>query len=500
MVKITLIGSIPWQLGAAHGRHTDEGLAVGREDQEMLSDDLEIPQPSAQAQPESTTSAAEGDWVPSPGYANYIFWLMFCINLINYMDRWVFSLLTPLIQTDRVFCAPHSQAHYCINDFQTGLLGSCFLLVYAIGALPLGVIADRMKRKNVIAAGVALWSAATMLTAFVHGFFGLLMTRAWLGIGEASYNPAGISLLSSYFPGKRRAQILSRWAAGALAGFALGVVVGGAVAYMTHRWRLAFIFTGPPGLLLAFLMWKAREPLRHAADEGGDEHDIRQLGNGLRPILAQMRNLLGIRTLLVCIIVQALGFFVIAPSAIFFSPLLSRNYHLKLPAIGGAALLLALASIIGALAGGHLADRLTRRYAGGRLMAAGLGFLLAAPAMVLALVSANIWMFIPFFILTGALLNIYNGPLNAAIQDAVPPALRASAVALAFMLAHLCGDLAAPSVVGGISYLLDPVHQAKLAEAMLITGPGALVIAGVIGIWGSRFMSRDHQRASGALA
>jgi MFS family permease len=480
--------------------HTDEGLAVGGEDQATFTGHLERAVSSAQTRPENTTSAADGDWSPSPGYANYVFWLMFCINLINYVDRWVFSLLTPLIQTDRVFCAPHSQAHYCINDFQTGLLGSCFLLVYAVGALPLGVLADRMKRKNVIAAGVAVWSAATMLTAFVGGFFSLLLTRALLGIGEASYNPAGISLLSSYFPGKRRAQILSRWAAGALAGFAVGVVVGGAIGYMTHQWRLAFLFAGPPGLILAFLMWKTREPLRHAADESGDEQDIRQPGEGLRPILAQMRNLLRIRTLLICIVVQAIASFVIAPSAIFFSPLLARNYHLKLPAIGGAAILLAIASIIGALAGGQLADRLSRRYPGGRLIAGGVGFLLAAPAMVLALVSPHIWLFIPFFLLTGAMLNMYSGPLNAAIQDAVPPAQRASAVALAFMLAHLFGDLAAPSIVGGISYLLDPVHQAKLAQALLIAGPGALVIAGVIGIWGSRFLARDRQRASGVLS
>jgi MFS family permease len=477
-------------------RHTDEGLAIGQESWEIPHGDQEAQASPGLPEDQDTTSA--GAWSPSPGYATYIFWLMFGINLMNYLDRWVFSLLLPFIQTDRVFCAPGSHLRYCINDFQTGLLGSAFLLIYAIGALPIGVLADRVKRKDVIAVGVALWSAATVLTAFVHSFFGLLMTRAWLGIGEASYTPAGISLLSSYFPGKRRAQILSRWAAGALVGFALGIVCGGFIAYKTHNWRLAFIFTGPPGLLLAFLMWRSREPQRRAADEAANEHDMRQLGTGLRPILAQIRNLLRIRTLVVCIIVQALGFFVITPSAIFFSPLLARHFHLRLPAIGGAALLLALASIAGTLAGGRLADWLSRRYAGGRLIAAGLGFLLAAPSMVLALVSPNIWVFLPFFMLTGALLNIYNGPLNAAIQDTVPPAVRASAVALAFMLAHVCGDLAAPSVVGALSYLLDPIHEAKLAQAMLIAGPGVLIIAGVIGIWGSRFLARERQLAQSA--
>lgn len=452
------------------------------------------------AQAESETSAASA-WAYARSYGRYIFWLMFCINLMNYVDRWVFSLLLPLIQTDQSFCRRGVHATFCINDFQTGLLSSSFLLIYAVGALPLGLLADRIKRKDVIAAGVALWSAATLLTAFVHSFFGLLATRAWLGIGEASYTPAGTSLLSSYFPGKRRAQILSRWAAGALVGFAVGILVGGLVAQITHSWRLAFFFIGPPGLFLAFLMWKTREPPRQAEDEGLGEsgpHGYHP-GGGLRSILAQIRSLLRIRTLVICVIIQALGLFVITPAAIFFSPLLRRDYHLPLMGIGGAALLLALASIGGALGGGYLADWLTKRYVGGRLMAGGISFLLAAPIFTLALISPSIWVFLPFFVLSGALLNAYVGPLNAALQDAVPPAIRSSAVALAFMLAHLLGDLAAPSIVGGISYWLDPHSQSKLAEAMLITGPAALLIAGIIGIWGSRFVAQDVRRASGRL-
>jgi MFS family permease len=480
-------------------RPTDEDLAMTGDAEAAISNNMANQnQREGAAQPASTANATNA-WSHSRRYASYIFWLMFFINLVNYIDRWVFSLLLPLIQTDRVFCRHGSHAIYCINDFKTGLLSSSFLLIYAVGALPLGLLADRVKRKDVIAGGVAIWSVATMLTAFVHSFSGLLMTRAWLGVGEASYNPAGTSLLSSYFPGKQRAQVLSRWAAGALAGFAVGIIVGGVIAQLTHNWRLAFFFIGPPGLVLAFLMWKTREPARHAEDEGEDTSHLYNSGGGLRSILAQIRDLLRIRTLVICIIIQALGLFVITPSAIFLSPLLRRHYHLSLLGIGAAALLVALASIAGALGGGYLADRLTKRYAGGRLMAAGIGFLLAAPTLTLALLSASIWVFLPFFLLTGALLNVYSGPLNAAMQDTVPPAIRASAIALAFMLAHLFGDLAAPSIVGGISYLLDPSTESKLAEAMLITGPAALVIAGIIGIWGSRFVAQEHRAASGVI-
>ncbi len=249
-------------------------------------------------------------------------------------------------------------------------------------------------------------------------------------------------------------------------------------------------------------MWKTREPARYAEDEiaaAPGQHGYQLQGNR-RTILRQVKNLLRIRTLALCIVVQALGVSVITPAAIFFSPLLKRNYHLPLVGIGGAALLLALASTAGALGGGYLADWLTRRYAGGRLMAGGITFLLAAPVFTLALLSSNFWVFLPFFILSGALLNAYVGPMNAVIQDVLPPAVRATGVAMTFMFVHLLGDLAAPSIIGGISYLLDPQNQTKLAQAMLFTGPPALVIAGIIGIWGSRYVARDMRRASGRIS
>src|SRR5215471_12057537 len=117
-------------------------------------------------------------------YAAYVLALMFGINFLNYMDRWVASAVAPLIQTE-----------FGLSDFSVGLLGSAFTLVYAIGALPFGLWADRGLRRTVIGTGVAVWSAATLLTGFTINFFQLFITRAILGVGEASYYPASTSLL-----------------------------------------------------------------------------------------------------------------------------------------------------------------------------------------------------------------------------------------------------------------------------------------------------------------
>ncbi len=103
-------------------------------------------QPVGQSAPPSAAARAGR-------YAAYIFWLMFVINFLNYLDRWIFTGLSPIIQKD---------LH--LSDFQIGLLSSAFLLVYTIVALPLGFLADRIARKTIVALGVAVWSLATAFT------------------------------------------------------------------------------------------------------------------------------------------------------------------------------------------------------------------------------------------------------------------------------------------------------------------------------------------------
>src|SRR4051812_1587339 len=104
-------------------------------------------------------------------YPLYVLGLMVGINLLNYMDRWVGSAVAPLIQQE-----------FTLNDFRIGLLGSAFTLVYAVAALPFGLWADRGVRKTVIGTGVAIWSAATLLTGLTTNFMQLFLTRAVLGI------------------------------------------------------------------------------------------------------------------------------------------------------------------------------------------------------------------------------------------------------------------------------------------------------------------------------
>jgi MFS family permease len=444
-------------------------------------------------------------------YAAYVFFVMFSINLLNYMDRYVFIGAADTVSHELGF-----------GTAEIGFLASAFLVVYTLGTLPLGIWADRTKRKDVVAICVAIWSLATALTVFAGNFVTLFISRMVLGIGEAGYYPAGTALLSDYFNRSRRARIMSWWTAGALIGLMIGFIVGGVVAGLGYgKWRLAFLFTGIPGLFLAFLSWRLREPRRNQADEEAIELDPHSPVNELevedpphtlvvpKDIMSQFGLLLHIKTLVVLIGMQVFAFFVLGANVVYLPTYLQQRDTFNLSSaqagiFSGAVIV--IAGIAGLLIGGYLSDLLSRRYPGARVLVCGIGFLLGAPAFVLAITTHNLFIFSIFFIITVLLLNVYNGPSTAATQDVVPAVLRASAVAVSLLLAHLLGDAFAPSLIGVLAGSFDPTgaHFAQhatgqdLSKALLITCPIALVIAGLIGIFGSRWMKADVAAAEEA--
>lgn len=453
------------------------------------------------------SSADAGQEVARRGagrYAWYVFYVMFAINFLNYMDRYVFTGAANIIA---------HELHFGIEGI--GYLATAFLIVYTLSTIPLGIWADRSKRKNVVAICVAVWSAITALTALANNFAILFITRMILGIGEAGYYPAGTALLSDYFSRTKRARIMSSWGAGSLIGLMVGFVVGGVVAALYFgSWRLAFLFTGVPGLILAFLAWRLREPRRNEADEEALALDPHSLENELdveevhtivvpKNVVAQFGTLLRIKTVSVLILMQIFAFFVLGANVVYLPTYLQQKDTFGLSSSAAGLFsggVIVVAGIAGLLVGGYLSDLLNRRYPGARVLVCGIGFLLSAPAFVLAVTIHSIAIFSIFFILTVLLLNVYSGPSTAATQDVVPSALRASAVAISLLIAHLLGDAFSPLLVGVLAQNFDPTHGLHFANnlagqdlslALLVTCPPALVIAGLIGIFGSRWMKDD---------
>lgn len=446
------------------------------------------------------------------GYTRYIFFVMFAINLLNYMDRYVFTGASNVIA---------QELHLSID--QVGYIASAFLIVYTLGTIPFGIWADRGSRKNVIAVCITIWSLATVFTAFTNSFFTMFLSRMVLGVGEAGYFPAGTALLSDCYSSEKRAQVMSRWTMGSLIGLMIGFIVGGVVAGLGYgMWRYAFLFTGIPGLLLAFLTWRLREPRRNQADEeeltelAPDPHSFANEVEVVetphipavpKNVLAQFGTLLRIRTLVVLIVMQIFAFFSTGASVVYLPIYLQQKDTLGLkPSLAAitSGVVVVIGGIVGVMVGAYLADAMQRRYPGARILVCGIGFLLCAPVFALAVTIHSYVIFMICFFVTVVLINVYNGPSTAATQDVVPSALRASAVAVSLLFAHLFGDAFAPTIVGVIARLVDPTHGGHFANnmaggdlsfALLITCVPTLLIAGFVGLFGARFMRSDLEAA-----
>jgi MFS family permease len=175
------------------------------------------------------------------------------INLLNYLDRnVVFALFEPI------------KAELHVSDQQLGWLGSAYIIVLSLLALPLGVLGDLKSRRSVIAWGLGLWSAFTVLGGVVRRFAELFFCRAMVGVGEAGYAPASQAIIAEYYKGRVRAFAMGIYSVGMALGGILGVWLGGVIAER-YGWRYAFIAMGVPGLALTMLAARIREPNQRAA-------------------------------------------------------------------------------------------------------------------------------------------------------------------------------------------------------------------------------------------
>lgn len=447
---------------------------------------------------------------PITRYARYVFLVLFLISMFNNMDRYILNGAANVMARE-----------LGLGIEQIGYLSSAFLIFYTLSVIPLGIWSDRAKRKNVIATAVAIWSLATGFTALATNFVTLFLSRMVLGVGEAGYSPSSQAMMSDYFGRARRAKVMSWWAISTLVGLMIGVILGGYIADLYFgSWRLAFLFAAVPGLILAFIAWRMREPRRNEADEEADgastplERAAEIEANGLalpKNIFAQFGTLLRVKTLMVLTIMQVFTFFVISGTVTFLSIFLQQKDTLGLTSTQAGlytGIGIVLAGCVGVILGGYLSDWLNRHYAGARVLICGLGYLLSAPTYLLSVLVAvnmhNLPLYTVFFTITTILLNVNSGPASAAVQDVVPTALRGSAVALSLFIGHILGDAFAPSLVGALARSFDPSGQHfaqgmaghDLTLALIYTYPTSLIVAGLIGIIGSRWVRQDMERAS----
>lgn len=198
-------------------------------------------------------------------YAWYAVYLLTFAYTVAFIDRQVLNLLVDPIKRDLL-----------LTDVQISLLqGFAFMTSYVIFGPVFGRWVDSGSRRRVLAFGVALWSAFTVMCGMSQEFWHLFLARAGVGAAEACLAPAGFSLIADYFSRERLPRAMSIFMLGPSLGAGLALVAGGLIVGSAKTlgqwfpilsslspWQLAFVMVGAPGLLLAALLLTIREPER----------------------------------------------------------------------------------------------------------------------------------------------------------------------------------------------------------------------------------------------
>jgi predicted MFS family arabinose efflux permease len=414
--------------------------------------------------------------------------VLLAVNLLNFYDRQVLGAVGEPLRKD-----------LGLNDTLYGLLTTAFTLTYAVAGVPLGRWADVGRRTHILAAGVAVWSVFTMLSAAAWNYASLFVVRLGVGIGEASCAPAANSLVGDLFPRERRARALAVFMLGLPLGLSLSSVVSGRLAQYWD-WRVALLVAGLPGLVVAIFCLRLPESAR-----GASEHHAvgatRREGN---PVLQVLR----IPTMWWLIVSGALHNFNMYALGSFLAPFLQRYYELNVRQANDVCGAAYACGGLGLFVGGWACDRVVRTRISGRLEVSAGALALSTGCFVVALVQpGGVWGFAAWLLPACFFLYVYYSGVYATIQDIVEPTLRGTAMAMYFFAFYLIGAAQGPLLTGWVSdtfarraaeaagaATIEPIHRAIGLHDALGLIPLLSVALVVVLLIASRTVRGDYQR------
>lgn len=297
--------------------------------------------------------------------------LLWVVALLNYMDRQMLSTMKPSIMAD---IAELEKA----ENF--GRLMAVFLWIYGLMSPMAGLIGDRVNRKWLIIGSLGVWSFVTLTMGYATTYNQLFALRAVMGVSEALYMPAGLSLIADYHRGNTRSLAVGIHMTGIYIGQAMGGF--GATVASSWSWQTAFHSFGLVGILYSFILIlflsEKRDNTASFTPAGGT------LSGGLRSMGGSLGLLLGTFSFWIIL------FYFAAPSfpgwAVknWLPTLFSDTLGIEMSKAGPlCTITVAMSSFAGVIGGGILADRWTMRNVRGRIYTGAIGLTLTLPALLL---------------------------------------------------------------------------------------------------------------------
>jgi len=399
--------------------------------------------PLSDAPDAAPANTRDGSWYPWA-----VVGMLWFICFFNYADRQAIAAILPALEEEFGF-----------TKTQLGSISAAFMYVYALSAPFAGGVGDRASRKYLILGGLYVWSIITGFTAACTRFWQFVFVRGAEGLGETFYFPASMSLVSDYHSKRTRSRAMSLHQTSVYAGTVGGATFAGWMADV-YGWRYPFVILGAAGVVLGLaLAVFIREPLRNEAErrERGEFDDpsptvaaatatLPETDQGwVRYAWVTLVDVLTFGWELVrnppalLLVLAFCGANVVAFIFMTWMPsFLREKYELDLASAGlWATLPMQVASMIGAIVGGVLADHWAKNRPGGRSLVQGLGLLIGAPFIYWCGITRDLNVVLFAMTCFGFGKGIYDSNIWASLYDVVPAEKRGKAVGFTNMIGWL---------------------------------------------------------------
>ena len=384
----------------------------------------------------------------SRAYAWYVTSVLLLCYTLSFTDAHLPFILVEAIKADMR-----------LSDTQIGLItGPAFSVAYALSVVPLARLSDRFGRKYVIGGVVTVWSLFTAAGGLARSFTGLMVSRIGVAIGEGGLTPAAHSLITDYFDTHTRPRAIAIYSCGITLGGVTALMFGGVIAD-TYGWRMAMFLVAATGLLVTLvLLLTVREPVRSQV----------QIEERSGTFFGDLRRVFGDAVLRNTIIGGTILCVAYSSATAWTPAYIIRTYGLTASQTGASfGPVMGVLSLVGTLAGGFIANWLSRRDPRYGFWFLACAFVLSAACRIFALMMGSYAAFLVVIAPATLLLMMYPGPTYATVQSRAPSGIRSFTTGITLFFFHGMGLAAGAFLTGWLSDLLAPaLGKASLGWAL----------------------------------
>lgn len=382
--------------------------------------------------------------------------LLWIVALLNYMDRQMLSTMRDAMQIDI------SELESAVNF---GRLMAIFLWIYGLVSPFAGAIADRISRKWLIIASLGVWSAVTTLMSFCTNYNEIFWLRALMGVSEALYIPAALSLIADYHTGKSRSFAIGIH----MTGLYLGQAVGGfgATLAAAFSWQQTFHWFGIIGIAYAVLLMVLLYEKRDVAQENISATPEQKI-----PVLKGFGMVFSNMAFWVILFFFASTSLPGWATKNWLPTLFADSLNTPMSQAGPiSTITIALSSFLGILAGGPLSDKWVKRNVKGRVYTSAIGLAMMIPALILLGLGKGMFAAVAAGLFFGIGYGMFDANNMPILCQFVPSKLRATAYGImnmtGVMMGAVCTQILGKWAEGGNLGLAFAVLGCIIAVALV---------------------------------